>query len=71
MIQYCRYCTEFHTGNGNWCEAKKTEPSDKQACRANKCKDFIFTEFDAYNPEHIYKPRKKKTSISGQIEMGV
>lgn len=60
MKQYCRYCTNFCTGNGNWCEAKHIEPSDVYAKRPNRCKEFDFNEMDAYDIARVYKPRKEK-----------
>lgn len=58
--QYCRYCAYFVTGNGNYCEIKNTNPTDKQAKRANKCKDFLLNEIDAFCENlNGYHPRAR------------
>lgn len=60
MKQYCRYCSEFVTGNGNWCAARKMSPTDEYAKRVNKCKLFIFNPIDAFDLERTYRPRHEK-----------
>lgn len=62
MKQYCRYCTYFVTGNGNYCEKRRIEPSDEYAKRPNVCKDFDYNEIDAFDIGRTYKPREKKKS---------
>lgn len=63
MTQYCRYCTAFVTGNGNWCDVKQFSPTDKQAKSPNKCKMFKLNPIDAYfENEKGYRPRTKSTS---------
>lgn len=73
MTQYCRYCSWFCTGNGNYCEVKKTSPTDEQAKRANKCKEFDLNPIDAYGEnEKGYTPRtKKEKQYDGQIELNL
>ncbi|MBD5434043.1 MAG: hypothetical protein HDR36_01415 [Treponema sp.] len=34
--------------------------SESSAKRTNSCKEFLFNEMDAFNPEVKYKPRAKK-----------
>lgn len=61
MKQYCRYCNNFVTGNGNYCEAKEIEPSDSYAKSVNHCKCFEFNPIDAYGENQKgYQPRKAK-----------
>lgn len=60
MKQYCRYCANFVTGNGSWCEAKQKNISDSSAKTINKCKSFVFCEIDAFNYTRKYKERKTK-----------
>lgn len=60
MTQYCRYCANFVTGNGNWCAVFHITPTDEFAKRPNKCKRFVFNEIDAFDIEHTYQPRKLK-----------
>ena len=60
MKQYCRYCTYMTCGDVNYCSAKEQTYTDKQVCRANKCKDFELNPIDAlginkkgYQPRHL------------------
>jgi len=70
MTQYCRYCSWFVTGNGNYCEAKQFEPTDKYAKNPNKCRDFDLNPIDAYaENEKGYQPRKKKRNDGKQLSM--
>lgn len=70
MAQYCRYCTWFVTGNGNWCEKKQTERTDRQAKRTNSCRDFDLNPMDAYQENIIgYRPRKAAKKTYQQIRM--
>lgn len=57
MRQYCRYCANFVTGNGDWCEELKKEVGESAAKRPNKCKSFLFCEIDAFNLNRKYKSR--------------
>ena len=75
MAQYCRYCSHFCTGNGNYCEIKKTYPTDKQAKSPNKCKKFDLNPIDAfyennkgYMPREPYKSRSQKEPV-GQLSL--
>lgn len=70
MAQYCRYCTWFVCGNGNYCEARDIEPSDGYATKPNKCKHFDLNPIDAYgiNPNE-YKPKKQKKDDGQQLKM--
>ncbi len=61
MTQYCRYCANMYSGDGNYCEVKKRTFTDKQICRTNKCKQFEFNPIDVLTYE-TYKPRKKRTT---------
>lgn len=70
MAQYCRYCSHFVTGNGNWCEAKQTEPTDAQAKRANGCKLFDLNPIDAFGENmNGYRPREKQKKHGEQVRM--
>lgn len=70
MAQYCGYCAWFVTGNGNYCEIKKTEPSDGYAKRPNRCKEFELNPIDAYGEnKEGYHPRKPKVNDGQQIRM--
>lgn len=83
MNQYCRYCSHFCIGNGNYCEAKGTNPTDSYAKSVNHCKEFDFCEIDAYyawrtgDPDKaIYRPRgkykhreKRMKQCDGQIKL--
>lgn len=60
MAQYCRYCANLYTGNGIYCEAKDKELSEAYTKRINFCKYFSLCEFDAYDFDKKYQPRKKK-----------
>lgn len=70
MAQYCRYCNNFVTGNGNYCEVKRTEPTDAQAKRENRCKLFELNPIDAFGEnENGYRPRKAVRKQGKQIMM--
>ena len=70
MAQYCRYCSHFITGNGNYCRKKQIEPSDRYAKSTNHCKEFDLNPIDAYY-ENLkgYRPRKprEKSLLNGQM----
>ncbi len=70
MTQYCRYCNNFVTGNGSYCELYEKEMSDESAKRTNKCKGFEFNPMDAF-AENLngYQPRKPKRKDGEQIKM--
>ena len=73
MAQYCRYCSWFVAGNGEYCEAKEWEPTEKYAKSPNRCKLFELNPIDAYG-ENLdgYKPRdpkKQKKPDGKQIRM--
>lgn len=70
MTQYCRYCSYFVTGNGNYCNEKNFSPSDEYAKRPNKCKLFDLNPIDAfYENEKGYTPREPKPKqCDGQIK---
>ena len=67
MAQYCRYCSWFVTGNGNYCEKRQIEPSDDYAKRTNHCKDFDLNPVDAFGNGKEYQPRKTKRNDGKQI----
>lgn len=70
MTQYCRYCSYFVTGNGNYCEAKHIEPSDRYAKSPNRCKEFDLNPIDAYGENmNGYQPRKPKRNDGRQIRI--
>ena len=70
MAQYCRYCQHFVTGNGNYCEIKHTEPTDRQAKAPNKCREFELNPMDAFGEnEKGYQPRKSGRRTWQQIEI--
>lgn len=70
MNQYCRYCTALTTGNGIWCNTRKTTLPEPYTKQKNFCKDFEFCEIDAYDLEHKYKPRvKRNKQTEGQINI--
>ena len=70
MAQYCRYCSWFVTGNGNYCEKKCFEPSNSYAKSTNRCKDFDLNPIDAYGESpNGYQPRKPKQKDGDQIRM--
>lgn len=70
MIQYCRYCSWFVTGNGNYCLEKGIEPSDKYAKSPNNCKQFDLNPIDAFGEnEKGYLPRKQRKKDGQQIRM--
>ncbi|MBO6105864.1 MAG: hypothetical protein J6O99_08195 [Methanobrevibacter sp.] len=70
MKQYCRYCgyciAETDFVGVSWCDKKQKEMSTKSAKTENHCKDFLFCEIDAFNPENKYKPRQKKPVDNSQ-----
>lgn len=67
MKQYCRYCANFFTGNGDWCEEYGKDISESSAKSPNRCKKFSFLEIDAYDVTKKYKPREKKVDcMAGQ-----
>lgn len=70
MAQYCRYCQNFVTGNGNYCEVKRTEPTDAQAKRVNHCKQFELNPMDAFmDNEKGYQPRAPRETVGEQMKM--
>lgn len=70
MAQYCRYCSWFVTGNGNYCEKRGFEPSDNYAKKTNNCRDFELNPVDAYGEnQNGYQPRKAKENDGQQIKM--
>ena len=72
MAQYCRYCMCFVTGNGNWCEKKQIELSDRYAKSTNRCREFELNPIDAYGEnEKGYQPRKQAKKQGEQIMMEV
>lgn len=65
----CRWCCELITGNGIYCEAKNKCLSESYTKRVNKCRDFQFTDMDAYTFER-YKPRVQYSKqIEGQASL--
>ena len=72
MAQYCRYCNWFVTGNGNYCNKRMIEPSDRYAKSTNKCKYFELNPMDAFmENEKGYQPRKPKAKDGTQIKMDI
>ena len=70
MAQYCRYCSWFVTGNGNYCEKREIEPTDEYAKRTNHCKYFDLNPIDAYaENEKGYRPRPQKRNDGKQLRM--
>lgn len=70
MTQYCRYCSHFVCGNGEWCEAKQWEPTEKYAKNPNTCKLFKLNPMDAYGENQSgYRPRKRSFASTNQIRM--
>lgn len=70
MTQYCRYCNNFVTGNGNYCEIKQMEPSDRYAKSPNRCKEFELNPIDAFGEnEKGYQPRVTRKKTGEQIRM--
>lgn len=70
MAQYCRYCSAFVTGNGNYCYERNIEPSDRYAKSPNHCKKFDFNPIDAYGENAKgYTPRKSQRKDYDQITM--
>ena len=65
MKQYCRYCSNFCCGNGEWCEEFQKTLSESYAKRPNNCKKFNFCSIDAYDSTREYKPRKKSQNDDG------
>jgi len=70
MAKYCRYCSWFVTGNGDYCTLKEKELSSTYAKRTNQCKDFSLNPIDAYG-ENLkgYQPRMPKRKDGQQIRM--
>lgn len=72
MAQYCRYCSYFVTGNGNWCEKKQIEPSDSYAKHTNNCGDFLLNPMDAYfENERGYQPRTPRKKAGEQMRFEI
>ena len=70
MAQYCRYCSWFVTGNGDYCTLKEKELSSTYAKRTNQCADFSLNPIDAYGENlNGYQPRKPKRKDGEQIKM--
>lgn len=70
MAQYCRYCSWFVTGNGNYCEKLRIEPTDEYAKRTNRCRHFDLNPIDAYGENgRGYQPRKPKINDGKQLKM--
>lgn len=70
MKQYCRYCANFCTGNGNYCNEKNKTMSEASAKAINSCKGFDFNPIDAFDIEKRYKPREtKENQCDGQISL--
>ena len=67
MKQYCRYCgyciAETDFVGVSWCDKKQKEISSQSAKAENHCKDFVFCEIDAFNPENKYKPKLQKKPV--------
>ena len=70
MAKYCRYCSWFVTGNGDYCTKKEKELSSTYAKRTNQCGDFMLNPIDAYG-ENLkgYQPRMPKREDGQQIRM--
>ena len=74
MTQYCRYCNNFVCGNGEWCEVKQKEVTEKYAKRPNRYRDFELNPIDAYGEnEKGYRPRENADDIvtKNQIRMDI
>ena len=70
MAKYCRYCSWFVTGNGDYCTLKEKELSSTYAKRTNQCADFSLNPIDAYGENlNGYQPRKPKRKYGEQIRM--
>ena len=70
MAQYCRYCNNFVTGNGSYCELYEKEMTDDSAKHTNHCKWYEFNPMDAFGENmNGYKPRKQKRNDGQQIKM--
>jgi hypothetical protein len=70
MAQYCRYCSWFVTGNGDYCTKEERELSSTYAKRTNQCKNFSLNPIDAYGEnEKGYQPRKPKKKNGQQLRM--
>lgn len=59
MKKYCRYCSNFCCGNGEWCEEFQKTLSESYAKRPNNCEKFNFCSIDAYDSTREYKPRER------------
>ena len=44
----CRYCAYLVTSNGIYCGELNKEMGEKSAKKPNKCKHFLFCEFDSF-----------------------
>lgn len=70
MKQYCRYCgycvAEPVYENTSWCDKKQKDISSNSCKTENHCKEFVFCEIDAFDPEKKYKPRHKKIVDNSQ-----
>ena len=70
MAQYCRYCSWFVTGNGDYCTKDERELSESYAKRTNKCKNFDLNPIDAYGEnKNGYQPRKQRPKVGQQLRM--
>ena len=70
MAKYCRYCSWFVTGNGDYCTKKEKELSSTYAKRTNQCGDFTLNPIDAYGENlNGYQPRKPKRKDGQQLKM--
>lgn len=70
MAQYCRYCSWYVTGNGNYCEKRMIEPTDEYAKKPNHCRHFDLNPIDAYGENSKgYQPRKPKENDGTQLKM--
>lgn len=65
MKQYCRYCSNFCCGNGEWCKEFQKVVSESYAKRPNNCEKFDFCSIDAYDSTREYKPREKSQNNDG------
>ena len=53
MRQYCRYCQCLDVGDANYCSSNERCLSESAIRKPNRCKDFMFCEWDAINPGEI------------------
>lgn len=69
MAQYCRYCSWFCTGNGNYCEKKNICPTDSYAKHPNSCMEFDLNPVDAFfESKKEYVPRKRVITRKSEVE---